>query len=63
MEAAVLAEKFFLLLETLRSYTETDGSQRVVSTSPHVPLQLPEAQVIFLYSSRADTRQRHGLNS
>jgi hypothetical protein len=37
----VLAEKFILLLETLRSYTEKDGSPRVVTTSPHVPVQLP----------------------
>jgi hypothetical protein len=41
MEAAMLAEKFILLLETLRRFTESDGSQRVVSTSPHVPVQLP----------------------
>ncbi len=41
MEAAVLAEKFMLLLEALRSNTERDGSQRVVTTSPHVPVQLP----------------------
>jgi hypothetical protein len=41
MEAAVLAEKFILLLETLRSHTENDGSQRGVSKSPHVPVQLP----------------------
>ncbi|TAI64565.1 hypothetical protein CWO89_18270 [Bradyrhizobium sp. Leo170] len=59
----MLAEKFFLLLETLRSHTETDGSQRVVSTSPHIPLQIPEAQVILVYPSRADTGRRHGLNS
>ncbi|WP_283845036.1 hypothetical protein [Bradyrhizobium cenepequi] len=37
----MLAEKFILLLETLRSYTESDGSQRAVSKSPHVPVQLP----------------------
>lgn len=37
----MLAEKFFLMLETLissRSYP--DGSPRVVSTSPHVPVKL-----------------------
>jgi len=44
----MLSEKFFLLLETLRreaelSPTYSDGSTRVISTSPHVPVQLPAA--------------------
>jgi hypothetical protein len=39
----MLAEKFFLIIETLRSRTtHPDGSPRVVSTSPHVPVKLPE---------------------
>ena len=39
----MLAEKFFLLLESLkRSQTYTDGSPRVVSSSPHVPVKLTE---------------------
>jgi hypothetical protein len=38
---AMLAEKFFLLLETLKSNTYRDGSPRVKSTSPHVPVKLP----------------------
>lgn len=37
----MLAEKFFLLLETLKSHTHPDGSPKVVSTSRHVPVQLP----------------------
>jgi hypothetical protein len=38
----MLAEKFFLLLEMLRSHnTYADGSPRVVSTTPHVPIKLP----------------------
>jgi len=37
----MLAEKFILLLETLKSHNP-DGSPRVVSTSRHVPVQLPE---------------------
>jgi hypothetical protein len=41
----MLAEKFFLVLEALlrskgRDYP--DGAPRVVSTSPHVPVKLPE---------------------
>lgn len=40
----MLAEKFFLVLESLirsgRIYP--DGSPRVISTSPHVPVKLPE---------------------
>ncbi len=38
----MLAEKFMLVLEALRSHTaHPDGSPRVVSSSPHVPVQLP----------------------
>jgi hypothetical protein len=44
----MLAEKYILLLETLRSMAErspayTDGAPKVISTSPHVPVQLPSA--------------------
>jgi hypothetical protein len=35
----MLAEKFFLLLETLRSHSYPNGGPRVVSTSPHVPVK------------------------
>ncbi len=38
----MLSEKFFLVLETLRSHGEQNGSPRVVSTSRHVPIKLPE---------------------
>jgi hypothetical protein len=40
----MLAEKFLLVVESLirtQSQTQSDGSTRVVSTSPHVPVQLP----------------------
>ncbi|WKA27323.1 hypothetical protein [Bradyrhizobium roseum] len=42
----MLAEKYMLLLETIRSLAErspaySDGAPRVISTSPHVPVQLP----------------------
>jgi hypothetical protein len=41
----MLAEKFFLLLETLRnSNTYPDGSPRVISTSSHVPVKLPDSK-------------------
>jgi hypothetical protein len=40
----MLAEKFFLLLETLKSNSYPDGGPRVVSTSPHVPVELPNAK-------------------
>jgi hypothetical protein len=37
----MLAEKFFLILETLKSNNvASDGSQIVVSRSPHVPIRL-----------------------
>jgi hypothetical protein len=39
----MLAEKFILLLESLiRSQGHSDGSPRVVSASPHVPVKLPD---------------------
>jgi len=42
----MLAEKFFLYLEALiksqQSLNYADGSTRVVSASPHVPVKLPE---------------------
>jgi hypothetical protein len=45
----MLAEKFFLLLETLltetvKSRSYADGSYRVISTSRHVPIDLPNAK-------------------
>jgi hypothetical protein len=43
-DAQMLAEKFFLLLETLKSRTYPDGSPRVLSSSPHVPVKLPSAK-------------------
>jgi hypothetical protein len=38
----MLAEKFFLVLETLRSNAQEDGALRVVSTSPHIAVDLAE---------------------
>ncbi|VIO74044.1 hypothetical protein CI1B_53290 [Bradyrhizobium ivorense] len=42
----MLAEKFFLYLETLLNGQprNPDGSPRVVSTSPHVPVTLPRGK-------------------
>jgi hypothetical protein len=41
----MLAEKFFLVLESLiKGRTYPDGSPRVVSTSPHVPVKLPGSE-------------------
>jgi hypothetical protein len=36
----MLAEKFFLVLEALRSFASA-GSVKVVSTSPHIPVKEP----------------------
>jgi hypothetical protein len=45
MRSAMLAEKFFLMLEAmLRGRVHADGAPRVVSTSPHVPVKLPESK-------------------
>jgi hypothetical protein len=49
----MLAEKFFLLLETLKSRTYPDGSPRVVSSSPHVPVDLADSSL-----SRSGTEAR-----
>jgi len=39
----MLAEKFILYLEALiKNQGHTDGSPRVISSSPHVPVRLPE---------------------
>jgi hypothetical protein len=38
----MLAEKFILLMETLKSHASPDGA-RIVSASPHVPVKLPAA--------------------
>jgi hypothetical protein len=43
----MLAEKFILLLETIvksNGHTCPDGSPWVVSTSPRVPMKLPNAK-------------------
>jgi hypothetical protein len=42
----MLSEKFFLLLEMIRSQTQThsDGSPIIVSTTQHVPVKLPNAR-------------------
>jgi hypothetical protein len=37
----MLAEKFFLMLEAIKRSNYPDGSTRVISTSPHVPVKLP----------------------
>lgn len=37
----MLSEKFLLLLETLRSNANQEGAPRVVSMSPHIPVNLP----------------------
>lgn len=48
VENAMLAEKYMLFLETIRSMAErspayADGAPKLISTSPHVPVQLPGA--------------------
>src|SRR5215471_16420279 len=43
---SMLAEKFFLVLETIINRRHSDEAPRVVSNSPHVPVQLP-ANVFF----------------
>jgi hypothetical protein len=40
----MLAEKFLLLLETLRSNAHDDGATRIVSTSPHIAIDRVETR-------------------
>jgi hypothetical protein len=40
----MLAEKFLLLLETLRSNAHDDGATRIISTSPHIAIDLAETK-------------------
>ncbi len=41
----MLAEKFFLMLETLRSNAPDDRALHIVSTSsPHIAIDLPQAR-------------------
>jgi hypothetical protein len=49
----MLAEKFFLVLETLLSRKDPDGCSRVVSTSLQVPIQAPGKSAIKI--SRFET--------
>jgi hypothetical protein len=37
----MLAEKFFLVLETLRSHASDDKPSIVISTAPHIAIKLP----------------------
>jgi hypothetical protein len=37
----MLAEKFFLVLETLISHASDDKPHIVISTAPHIPIGLP----------------------
>jgi hypothetical protein len=41
----MLAEKFFLLLETIRSNVYEDGAPRVLSTSRFVAINLPASRL------------------
>ena len=49
----MLAEKFILFLETMLSRAEPDGCPRVVSTMPHVPVDLPRLAAITSGVSQA----------
>ena len=52
----MLAEKFFLVLETLRSNARDDGALRIVSTSsPHIAIDLPTTRT---HHDRRDERRR-----
>ena len=56
----MLAEKFLLLLETLRSHVSDDGSPRIISTSPLIAIDLAETNPP---RDRLDDRQSDGQPS
>ena len=43
---AMLAEKFFLILETLRSHSSDDKPPVVISTAPHIAIKLPRRKQV-----------------
>jgi hypothetical protein len=52
----MLAEKFFLVLETLRSNAQEDGALRIVCTSsPHIAIDLSATKI---HHDRRDKRHR-----
>ena len=44
--SAMLAEKFFLILETLRSHSSDDKPPVVISTAPHIAIKLPRRKQV-----------------
>ena len=54
----MLAEKFLLLLETLRSNNHDDGAPRIISTSPHIAVEL--AEVASDWTRPVEDRRRAG---
>ena len=42
----MLAEKFFLVLETLRSHATDDKPCIVISTAPHIAIKLPRKKQV-----------------
>jgi hypothetical protein len=54
----MLAEKFFLVLETLRSNDSSDII--MISAAPHVPVKLPHPQTYLLFGDRKFIRRAEG---
>jgi hypothetical protein len=57
----MLAEKFFLILETLRSNGPSD--MIIVSAAPHIPVKLPRPHPYLLFGSRGFIRRAEGTAS
>jgi hypothetical protein len=55
----MLAEKFFLILETIISRRHSDEAPGVRSNSPHVPVELPARD--FLPRRSGGVRRAQGL--
>jgi hypothetical protein len=54
----MLAEKFFLVLETLKSNDSSDVI--IVSATPHIPVKLPHPHSSLLFQNRSFTSRAEG---
>ena len=55
----MLAEKFFLVLETLRSNDSSDII--MISAAPHIPVKLPHPHTYLLFGNRSFIRRAEGI--
>jgi hypothetical protein len=57
----MLAEKFFLVLETLRSHASDDESQTVIGTTRDIPITPPHRKLVWPLSVAVWRKSGPGL--